>query len=79
MTAIKLPRYELLTGPLAGEIVDDSGIYLQDRGIDTLLKAAVNDPDMVRYYMDWASTKGKLLCEDTYEEYILSWDSKEIE
>lgn len=77
-----MARYELLTGPYAGEIVEEGQTFIVGTPFNQL------DEDMQIRVREWAEQKYKLASDESdfpvslnqlVDDYENSWDSVEVE
>ena len=65
-------KYEMLTGPFVGEIVEEGHIFIADQKFDEL------DEDMQERVANYAEANGISNLEDAVEQYENSWESVEV-
>lgn len=65
-------KYEILTGPFAGEIVEEGDVFIADKNFEDL------DLDMQERVNQFAEDHG-IDKDSAVEKYELSWDSVEVE
>ena len=68
-----MAKYEMLSGPFIGQIVDEGTVYIADQSFDQL------DEDMQERVKIFAVDHGITNLEDAIERYENSWESVEVE